>query len=224
MHHPLSWSLENLRGCPVPNALNQTNRRKNKLTKWEETKWQRSRTTINYRSIYFSLNTHPLVSGGNLRQDWDSVGKDTWGNQSNYRCNCKMLIGVKSRNVRGTQIALAEKHWLPAWAHVLIKTEKLGIPASILYLSCSKPFSLQSPWIPERTERITSLRQGTETSHKEQRGLLGQNIPQRRTITYSDQAAPWSRSNHLMGTRLLPSSDVSDSIFFRTPLGTLRLR
>jgi hypothetical protein len=30
-------------------------------------------------------------------------------------------------------------------------------------------------------------------------------------ITYSDEAAPWSRSNHLMGTRLLSSSNDSDN-------------
>jgi hypothetical protein len=28
-----------------------------------------------------------------------------------------------------------------------------------------------------------------------------------KTITYDDEAAPWSRSNHLIGTRLFPSSD-----------------
>jgi hypothetical protein len=31
-----------------------------------------------------------------------------------------------------------------------------------------------------------------------------------RTITYNEKAAPWSRSYHLMGTRLFPSSDGSD--------------
>jgi hypothetical protein len=34
-----------------------------------------------------------------------------------------------------------------------------------------------------------------------------------RTMTYNDEAVFWSRSNHLMGTRLLPSSDDSDKIF-----------
>jgi hypothetical protein len=34
-----------------------------------------------------------------------------------------------------------------------------------------------------------------------------------RTITYNDEAAPWSRSRYLMRTRLLPSSDDSDNIF-----------
>jgi hypothetical protein len=37
-----------------------------------------------------------------------------------------------------------------------------------------------------------------------------------RTITYKDEAAPWSRINHLMGTRLLPSSDDSGNIFSGT--------
>jgi hypothetical protein len=32
-----------------------------------------------------------------------------------------------------------------------------------------------------------------------------------RTITNNDEVAPWSRSNHLMGTRLLPSGDDSDN-------------
>jgi hypothetical protein len=32
-----------------------------------------------------------------------------------------------------------------------------------------------------------------------------------RTVIYNDDAAPWSRSNHLMGTRLLPLSDDSNN-------------
>jgi hypothetical protein len=36
-----------------------------------------------------------------------------------------------------------------------------------------------------------------------------------RTITYRDEAASWSRSNHLMGARLFPSSDNSDNDFSR---------
>jgi hypothetical protein len=47
----------------------------------------------------------------------------------------------------------------------------------------------------------------TETSHKDQWRLAGQTPLQMRTITYNDEAAPWSRSNHLMGTGWLPSSD-----------------
>jgi hypothetical protein len=35
--------------------------------------------------------------------------------------------------------------------------------------------------------------------------------------TYNDEAAPWSRSNHPMGTRLLPSGDDRDNNFLRTP-------
>jgi hypothetical protein len=34
-----------------------------------------------------------------------------------------------------------------------------------------------------------------------------------RTITYNDEAAPWSRSNHILGTRLFPSSDDSNMSF-----------
>jgi hypothetical protein len=37
-----------------------------------------------------------------------------------------------------------------------------------------------------------------------------------RTIIYNDEAGLWSRSNHLMEIRLLPSSDDNDSIFSRT--------
>jgi hypothetical protein len=36
-----------------------------------------------------------------------------------------------------------------------------------------------------------------------------------RIITYNDEAAPWSRCNHLMGTRLLPSSDDRDNNIYR---------
>jgi hypothetical protein len=35
-------------------------------------------------------------------------------------------------------------------------------------------------------------------------------------ITYKDEAALWSRSNHLMENRLLPSSDDSDDNFCST--------
>jgi hypothetical protein len=64
---------------------------------------------------------------------------------------------------------------------------------------------------------------GTETSHKELE-RAGQMPLQMRTMTYSDEAAPCSKSSHLMGTRWLPSSDDSNDIFSRTPLGTLGLR
>jgi hypothetical protein len=37
-----------------------------------------------------------------------------------------------------------------------------------------------------------------------------------RAITYSDEAAPWSRGDHVSGTRLLPSSDDSDDNFSGT--------
>jgi hypothetical protein len=35
---------------------------------------------------------------------------------------------------------------------------------------------------------------------------------QMRTVTYNDESVLWSRSNHLMGTRLLPASDDSNNI------------
>jgi hypothetical protein len=47
---------------------------------------------------------------------------------------------------------------------------------------------------------------------------------QMRTISYNDEAALCSRSNHFMGTRLLPSSDDSDNISSGTLLGTPGLR
>jgi hypothetical protein len=34
-----------------------------------------------------------------------------------------------------------------------------------------------------------------------------------RTIIHYDEAAPWSRSNHVLGTRLLLSSDDSSNNF-----------
>jgi hypothetical protein len=45
-----------------------------------------------------------------------------------------------------------------------------------------------------------------------------------RTITYNDEAEHWSRKNHLMGTRLLPSNEDSANNFSRTLLGVLDLR
>jgi hypothetical protein len=45
-----------------------------------------------------------------------------------------------------------------------------------------------------------------------------------RTITYNDDAVLWSRINHLMETRLLPSSDDSDNKLSGILFGTLGLR
>jgi hypothetical protein len=59
---------------------------------------------------------------------------------------------------------------------------------------------------------------GAETTSKEQHILVGQTAPQMSTITYNDEAAPRSRSNCLMGTRLLPSSDDNNDNFLE-PLG-----
>jgi hypothetical protein len=83
---------------------------------------------------------------------------------------------------------------------------------------------LQSPWIPEKTGLITSLWQGTKLSIRNSGTSQDRPSLQMRTITYNDETASCSWSNHLMGTRLLPSSDDSDNIFSRTPLGTLGLR
>jgi hypothetical protein len=38
-----------------------------------------------------------------------------------------------------------------------------------------------------------------------------------RTMTRNEEAASWSRSSHLMGTRLPPSNDDSDDTFSGTP-------
>jgi hypothetical protein len=45
-----------------------------------------------------------------------------------------------------------------------------------------------------------------------------------KTINYNDEAVSWSRSNHLIKIRLLPSSDDRDNIFSGTSPGTLGLR
>jgi hypothetical protein len=37
-----------------------------------------------------------------------------------------------------------------------------------------------------------------------------------RKITCNAEAAPWSRTSHLMGTRLFPSGDNSDNNLFGT--------
>jgi hypothetical protein len=52
---------------------------------------------------------------------------------------------------------------------------------------------------------------------KKQQSLEGETAFQMRAMTYDEVAAPWSRSNQLMGPRLLPSSDDSDNNFSRTP-------
>jgi hypothetical protein len=36
------------------------------------------------------------------------------------------------------------------------------------------------------------------------------------TVTYNDEAAPWSRSNHILGSRLLPASGDSGKNFSGT--------
>jgi hypothetical protein len=58
--------------------------------------------------------------------------------------------------------------------------------------------------------------QGIETTTKEQQNLTGQTPLQMKTTTYNDKAAPWSRSNHALGARVLPSSDDSDKNFSGT--------
>jgi hypothetical protein len=51
----------------------------------------------------------------------------------------------------------------------------------------------------------------TETSSKKQRSPAGQTTPPNEDITYNDEAAPWGRRNHLMGTSSLPPSDDSNN-------------
>jgi hypothetical protein len=129
--------------------------------------------------------------------------------------------------VMGAQTVFAEEHWLLIWPHKLNTGEELAIPRFILYLlSFALSHSLlQPPWNQGRTGwSMTSLWEGTETSHQEQWRLAGRTPLQMRTITYNDEAAPWSRSSHLMRTRSLPSSDDSDDNFSGTSVGTLGLR
>jgi hypothetical protein len=60
----------------------------------------------------------------------------------------------------------------------------------------------------------------TETSHKEQLGLARQTPLQMGTMTYSDEAAPGAGA--IISWELMaPSSDDSDDISSRIPLGTL---
>jgi hypothetical protein len=85
-----------------------------------------------------------------------------------------------------------------SWAHKLLKTGEVWHPClhfiSIFALSHSL-YSHFAPWIPERSELITSLWQGTETSHKEQWRLGGQTTPPDEDNDLQCEAVPWSRSN-----------------------------
>jgi hypothetical protein len=92
---------------------------------------------------------------------------------------------------------------------------------------CSKPLSLQSLC------NHHGFQEGQNWQHLYDKELklpirnsdLQDRPPlQVRTIAYNDEAAPWSRSNYLMGTRLLPSTNDRDDIFSRTHLETLGLR
>jgi hypothetical protein len=51
---------------------------------------------------------------------------------------------------------------------------------------------------------------------RDQNYPYGQTISQMRTTTYTDETILWNRSNHLMGTRSLPSSDDSNNNFSET--------
>jgi hypothetical protein len=73
------------------------------------------------------------------------------------------------------------------------------------------------------TKLITSYDKGLKLPVRNSSVLRDGPPIQMRTISYNE-AAPWSRSNHLMGTRLLLSSDDSANNFSRTPLETLGLR
>jgi hypothetical protein len=50
--------------------------------------------------------------------------------------------------------------------------------------------------------------------------LQGRTPLQIRTIASNDEATPWSKNNHLMGARLLHSSDDSENTFSRDALRT----
>ena len=51
-------------------------------------------------------------------------------------------------------------------------------------------------------------------------GLTVKTAHKMKAIIYQGETAPWSRGKHLVGTRLLPSSDKSEDKFFRTMMQT----
>jgi hypothetical protein len=62
------------------------------------------------------------------------------------------------------------------------------------------------------------MTKGTETipEGRKWQKLVKETTPQVRTITCNDEESSWRRSNHLMETRLLSSSDDCEHNFFRT--------
>jgi hypothetical protein len=55
----------------------------------------------------------------------------------------------------------------------------------------------------------------TKTTLRNSKALYDRPPFQMRTISLHDEAAPWSRSNQLMGTRFVPLSDDHDNNFSR---------
>jgi hypothetical protein len=88
------------------------------------------------------------------------------------------------------------------------------------------PFAviLWSPWIPERKDRKYHYDKELKLSVRKNGDLHNRPSFQTGTIIHNDEAVPSNRSNHLMGTRLLPSSDDSSNTFSGTLLITPALR
>jgi hypothetical protein len=92
---------------------------------------------------------------------------------------------------RYLETAFSRKHWL--------LKQKKSLTSLSLFCNCVLCFqqvSLQPPW-NSRTSRAEVTPQG-----KDQQSLSGQTTSQMRTITYNDEAATWSKGDHLTGTRL----------------------
>jgi hypothetical protein len=72
----------------------------------------------------------------------------------------------------------------------------------------------------DRSDEYYLYNKGLKLFLRNHRALQDRPPLQMRMITYNVKVVPWSRSSHLIGTRLFPSSDDSDNNFS----GTLGLR
>jgi hypothetical protein len=109
---------------------------------------------------------------------------------------------------RNLETAFATKHWLLTWAQNLPESRRRAWYSCLHFISiyCSHlRFQEETEITPE--ERINRASQN--------RPLPPTNLPpQMSTVTYSDVLHSGA---HLIGTRLLPSSDDSDNHFSGTP-------
>jgi hypothetical protein len=91
---------------------------------------------------------------------------------------------------------------------------------------CSEPFF---PVATSESKKVKNDGQhlydkGLKLPIRNSRNLQDRPPLQMRTVTHNDEAAPWSRRNHVLGTRSLPSNDDCDINFSGTLLRTLGLR